>query len=102
MTCFAFYETASKKLISLGTSSSNSRGDLSVKAFGANQPVGDWNTTTLDFDASPTTNVISSAVFLDRFTDTELEAIIALGRTNDKAYLFLEKLKVRPIGRAHV
>ena len=56
---------------------------------------GIWNPETLDFDPVPVNKVKTKQQFLDLFTDTELENIIGISRTNNRIAVFIKKIEMR-------
>ena len=56
--------------------------------------VGVWNESTLVFDPYPSPRIISTELFIERFTATEQEDIIDAAKTSKKANRFIQILKL--------
>lgn len=67
-------------------------GGIGVKIFSREASLGIWNASTLQFDPRPQNKKEDKLVFIDRFSDSELEGIMAARRTNDKVAVFVKKL----------
>ena len=87
------YETATGRLLSSTTLPVT---DLPPGTnFIVSLKTGIWNETTLDFDPRPPSPNLSTGDFFDRFTQSELEALIIAGRTNAKPAVFLKRLDLK-------
>ena len=86
------YEIATGKLLS------STALDVAFVAEGnaikVSTKTGTWNTSTLDFDPLPETNVLPIMDFVRKFTDAELEDILEASLTNRKVRVFIKKLEL--------
>lgn len=86
MTWFAVWQTASGDLVSVGTVvASPLPAGLSTTDLGANPPSGVWNKVTHVFEASTLKASLPFKLFLQRFTQTESEALQNLLATGTQA-----------------
>src|SRR5512135_2755336 len=72
----AVWDTATGALISVGTVVANPLpAGMSTTALGSSPPVGNWSATTHTFDGVAPKSVLSLHDFVNRFTQSEREAI---------------------------
>jgi len=88
------YDMATGRLISSG---SEPILDIAPgRAVKASDLTGIWNESTLDFDPAPVKRMVTKLEFMERFTDTELEAITSMSKKDtgvgNKVSVFMKKL----------
>lgn len=81
MAWYAYYETATGRLNSVGESDIVPPPGLSKVYVGEERPTGIWNETTLQYDPRPPIRKIVKSRWLDRFTRAELIQLLSVDYT---------------------
>lgn len=102
---YAIYETATGRIVSLGTSvASPLPAGLAAKEVGATRPTGDWDPVTLAFVASVPVapRAIDPIEFMRRFTMQEEAAIRAAAKSDPMVEVLLARLTVPTLRQIHL